>query len=225
MESSLIVNVVGNGPSCYDFVPDGNVTVGCNVGLLSSKPNWLMMQDEFTMNCVVDEKLKPIAPVHLSIPAIHFINTYWEREKRDKFLNKISLKKLTQSQLSLIPATFNFSKLNIIKYGRNYEWDLPISCGCMAVLFAIIKYNPTHIRCWGFDAHKQGKVVDLDHHLNRSDGYALFDESILRRNRNEKYKHYDDSARGEEYSNRGFLWQRTLVGMNSYFPEVKIEIM
>ena len=94
----------------------------------------------------------------------------------------------------------------------------------MAVLFAIIKYSPNHIRCWGFDAHKQGKVVDLDHHLNREDGYAKFDESLLRRNRHEKYKH-DDKLRGEEYINRGFLWQKTLEGINSYFPTVKIEIV
>ena len=221
----MIVDVVGNGPSCYDFKPEGNITVGCNVGLLSSKPDWVLMQDEFTMNCVIDEKLKPIAPVHLSISAIHFINAFWEKEKRDKFLSKISLKKLTQSQLSTIPAPFKFSKLNIIKYGRNYAWEYPISCGCMAVLFAIIKHNPTHIRCWGFDAHKQGSVVDLDHHLNRSDGYAIFNESLLRRNRDKKYLHSDDSTRGEEYVNRGFLWQKTLEGINSYFPKVRIEIM
>lgn len=221
----MIIDVVGNGPSCYDFKPEGNITVGCGPGLVGSKPDWVMMQDEFCLDCVCDDLYEVIAPVHLSIHAIHFINTYWEREKRDKFLSKISLKKLTQSQLSTIPAPFKFSKLNIIKYGRNYEWDLPISCGCMAVLFAIIKHNPTHIRCWGFDAHKQGEVVDLDHHLNRSDGYAIFNESILRRNRDKKYLHSDDSTRGEEYVNRGFLWQKTLEGINSYFPKVRIEIM
>jgi hypothetical protein len=225
VESSLIIDIVGNGPSCYDFVPCGNITVGCSSGLLTSKPDWLMMQDEFSMDCIADGITVAIAPIYLSTHAIYFINTFWEREKRDKFLSKISLKKLTQTQLSTIPDPFKFSKLNIIKYGRNYEWDLPISCGCMAVLFAIVKHNPTHIRCWGFDAHKEGKVVDLDHHLNRSNGYAIFDESILRRNRDEKYMHNDDSTRGEEYANRGFLWQKTLEGINSYFPEVKIEIV
>ena len=32
----MIVDVVGNGPSCYDFKPEGNITVGCNVGEFNS---------------------------------------------------------------------------------------------------------------------------------------------------------------------------------------------
>lgn len=220
----MIVDVVGNGPSCYDFKPSGNITIGCGPGLVGSKPNWVLMQDEFSLDSVCDNKCDAVAPVHLSIHAIHIITKRWKSERRDKFLRRVELKKLPKLALARIPEPFRFSELNIIKHGRDYSWDLPISCGCMAVLFAIIKYSPNHIRCWGFDAHKQGKVVDLDHHLNNINGYAKFDESLLRRNRDKKYMH-DDSLRSEEYANRGFLWQKTLEKINSYFPEVKIEIV
>ena len=217
----MIVDVVGNGPSCYNFTPSGNITVGTNPGIIKSKPDWLMMQDEYGLNKFTEDKYEAIAPVYLSIHAIHILKKRWDSEKRDKFLSKVTLKKLTKLELSKIPKPFKFSELNIIKFGRDYEWDLPISCGCMAVLFAIIKHNPSHVRCWGFDAHKCGNVVDLDHHLNRSDGYAKFDVSNLRRNREEIYKH-DDT---EDHENRGFLWQRTLEKINSYFPKVMIELM
>ena len=217
----MIIDVVGSGPSCYDFEPCGNITVGTGPGIIKSKPDWLMMQDEYGLNKFTDDKYEAIAPVHLSIHAIHILKKRWDSEKRDKFLSKVTLKKLTKLELSKIPKPFKFSELNIIKFGRDYEWDLPISCGCMAVLFAIIKHNPSHVRCWGFDAHKCGNVVDLDHHLNRSDGYAKFDVSNLRRNREEIYTH-DDT---EDHENRGFLWQRTLEKINSYFPKVMIELM
>ena len=94
----------------------------------------------------------------------------------------------------------------------------------MAVMFAIIKHDPSHIRCWGFDAHKDGYVVDLDHHLKRSDGYVKIDVLNLRRNREKKYAH-DDSSRDESYVYRGFLWQKTLEEINSYFPNVTVELM
>lgn len=226
MESSLIIDVVGNGPSCYDFKPAGNITVGCNVGLLSSKPNWLMIQDEYSLDCFITGKLKTVdAPAYLSLHTINLISTKWTPQQRKTLFNTIEIKKLSTQELHSIPEPFKFSRKNIITYGRGYKWEYHISCGDMAVLFAIIKHKPTHVRCWGFDAHLDGTVADLDHHLNRSDGYAIFDESILRRNRDEKYMHSDDYSRGEEYATRGFNWNKTLQGINSYFPEIKIEIM
>lgn len=225
MESYLIVDVVGNGPSWELFDHSGDITVGCSAGIKGTNPHWLMIQDEYSLDCFITGKLKTVdAPAYLSLHTINLISTKWTPQQRKTLFNTIEIKKLSTQELHSIPEPFKFSRKNIVTYGRGYKWEYHISCGDMAVLFAIIKHKPSHIRCWGFDAHLDGTVADMDH-LIKSNAWVILNESNLRRNRSSKYMHSDDYSRGKEYATRGFNWNKTLQGINSHFPEIKIEIM
>tara|TARA_A100001015_G_scaffold254471_1_gene295264 strand:+ start:1330 stop:1986 length:657 start_codon:yes stop_codon:yes gene_type:complete len=157
------VAVVGNGPSYIDYDGWGDVVVGCKLGAP------LPLKYEFTTNCNpkifnriledstwnVQFKAKQIFPPHMH----YYLKTNYTSDEQKYIKSKMDIP-YDKDLYKLLPASFQPALKRSIKNHVNnltgfvYNNNLKrISTGHWSIIFSMIIFKATEIRCYGFDAH------------------------------------------------------------------------
>jgi hypothetical protein len=148
------VAVIGNGPSYSQYDGWGDVVVGCKLGAP------LPVSYEFTTNCnpkifkriledstwSVQFKAKQIFPLHMH----YHLKTCYTVAEQEYIRSKMDVS-YDIDLYKRLPPPFQPSKK---KRSFAYNNDLKrISTGHWSIIFSMIIFNPTNIKCYGFDAH------------------------------------------------------------------------
>ena len=162
------VAVIGNGPSYIQYDGWGDVIVGCKLGAP------LPVKYEFTTNCnpkifnriledstwSVQFKAKQIFPPHMH----YYLKTNYTVDEQNYIKSKMDIP-YDNNLYKLLPTPFQPNlKKSIIKHvnkltGFVYNNDLKrISTGHWSIIFSMIIFKATEIRCYGFDAHFDPKL-------------------------------------------------------------------
>ena len=162
------VAVIGNGPSFKDYDGWGDVIVGCKLGAP------LPLKYEFTTNCNpkifnriledsnwdVQFKTKQIFPPHMH----YYLKTNYTNDEQIYIKSKMNVP-YDIELYKLLPPPFqpdlkrsiknHTSKLTGFVYNNNLK---RISTGHWSIIFSMIIFNVTEIKCFGFDAHFDPKL-------------------------------------------------------------------
>lgn len=156
------IAVIGNGPSYKQYDGWGDVVVGCKLGAP------LPVSYEFTTNCnpkifdrilkdstwSVKFKVKQIFPLHMH----YYLKTNFTAVEQEYIKSKMDVS-YDKDLYKLLPNPFQPSSKSSKKLGFMYNNDLKrISTGHWSIIFSMALYNPSEIRCYGFDAHFDPKL-------------------------------------------------------------------
>ena len=214
------VAIIGNGPSWEKYDGWGDAVVGCSMGApieraynftIAGYFNWLadyVTQDSWS--------IPSKAPMYLAPHVMYQFKKYLSLEKQQILFDRVNIK-LDFSIIKRFPKSFHIDTKRVVRErihnGKAYLGEKnnslkAITSGHWAIIYAQAFFNPTHIRCWGFDAHLDYKT--------KSDTMSL------------EYGYPEDKLphkRSEQHLLLAKSWPVTFNFIQSVYPNCKIEIV
>jgi hypothetical protein len=214
------VAIIGNGYSWEKYDGWGDAVIGCNMGApidraynFTTAGNFKWLADHVTQD---SWSIPSKAPMYMAPHLMYQFKKNLSTEKQQILFDRVNVK-LDFSIIKRFPKSFHIDTKRVALYrihtGKAYLGEKnnglkSITSGHWAIIYAQAVFSPTHVRCWGFDAHLDYKT--------KSDTMSL------------EYGYPEDkltSKKSEEHLLLAKRWPVTFKFIQSVYPNCKIEIV